>query len=109
MDLVMTFEVTSNNIERGRGVRNVSIISFLFAFKREFLHGNALFKESVSTILLERQERHNKGTLTASITTNRSHYKMDAIGTHEERKPARAYNSNTMPQELPAGATCSSA
>ena len=30
MDLVMTFKVTSNNIERGRGVRNVSQFSICF-------------------------------------------------------------------------------
>ena len=28
--------------------------------------------------MLKRQERHNEGTLTALITTNHSHYKMDA-------------------------------
>ena len=39
-----------------------------------------------SSLLLKRQERHNKGTLTALITTYRSHNKMDAIPnrTHEE-------------------------
>ena len=30
MDLVMTFKVTSNNIERGRGVRNVFKFSICF-------------------------------------------------------------------------------
>ena len=37
---------------------------------------------------------------------------MDAMitrGDTREEKPARAYNSNTMPQALPAGATSSSA
>ena len=53
--------------------------------------------------MLERQERHNERTLTALITRNRSHNKMDAIITRGERKPARAYNSNTMPQALSAG------
>ena len=53
--------------------------------------------------MLERQERHNERTLTALITRNRSHNKMDAIITRGEKNPARAYNSNTMPQALPAG------
>ena len=52
-----------------------------------------------------RQELHNEGTQTALITTNRSHYKMDAKQTHTRSgKPARAYNSNTIPRALPAGA-----
>ena len=58
-----------------------------------------------SSLLLKRQERHNKGTLTALITTYRSHNKMDAIPnrTHEE-KTVRAYNCNKIPQALPTGA-----
>ena len=35
--------------------------------------------------MLERQERHNKRTLTALITRNRSHNKMDAIITRGEK------------------------
>jgi len=49
MDLVMTFKVTSNNIEKGReGGRNV--FKFFICFRSGFLDGNPFFKETVSTI-----------------------------------------------------------
>ena len=50
MDLVMTFKVTSNNIERGRGGSEM-YFSFPFAFKSAFLDGKTFFLHSVSTIL----------------------------------------------------------
>ena len=42
MDLVMTFKVTSNNIERGRGM-SVMYLSFPFVFKSAFSDGNPVF------------------------------------------------------------------
>jgi len=41
MDLVMIFKVTSNNIERGRGIRNA--LKFPFVFKSAFSVGNPIF------------------------------------------------------------------
>ena len=41
MDMVMTFKVTSNNIERGRGLE--MYLSFPFAFRSAFLDGNPFF------------------------------------------------------------------
>ena len=41
MDIVMTFKVTSNNIERGRGLE--MYLSFPFAFRSAFLDGNPFF------------------------------------------------------------------
>ena len=45
MDLVMTFKVTSNNNERGRGRGGGSEMfsSFPFVFKSAFSDGNAIF------------------------------------------------------------------
>ena len=43
MDLVMTLKVTSNNIERGRGGGLEMYLSFQFAFRSAFLHGNPFF------------------------------------------------------------------
>ena len=43
MDLVMTFKVTSNNIERGRGGGLEMYLSFPFASKSVFLDGNPFF------------------------------------------------------------------
>jgi len=45
IDLVMTFNITSNNIERGRwgGGRLEMYLSFLFAFRSAFLDGNPFF------------------------------------------------------------------
>jgi len=43
MDLVMTFKVTSNNIERGRGGGLEMYLSFPFAFRSAFLDGNPFF------------------------------------------------------------------
>ena len=50
MDLVMIFKVTSNNIERERGVQKC-IKVFQFVFKSAFSVGNPIVLENVSTIL----------------------------------------------------------
>ena len=48
----MTFKVTSNNIERGRGGGGSEMsFTFPFAFKSAFLDGNPFFWQSVSIIL----------------------------------------------------------
>ena len=61
----------------------VPIVFWWAGFLRRFLlnfAGTEFSAEpSSGAPMLERQEHHNEGTLTALITTNRSHYKMEAI------------------------------